>query len=209
MILTCKRNRKEEICNSALGIIAYVKSFRGICDAELVDNKAYIERKHKLRPDLNDILLRESIIASQDTLRNKQQEKIRKSDKLTNMMLAILTTVLSVIGILQITEITYGKSDISVFYIFLSWVVLTQPLICLISLGLISFFFAERWGIVSFKPRPNLYRVIVTQDQRPMERALNMLGLIIAVVTILLIAYMDEIVASFLLLLNHFSICSP
>ena len=93
----------SKVYSSALGILAYAKSFREISRVSLQNgNNAGVP--DNLNPELNERLVEESIRASQDTLRNTTQERIRKSDVARNITISAIGFLLPIVGLLQLVN---------------------------------------------------------------------------------------------------------
>jgi hypothetical protein len=106
MVLNYKRSMREEVFASALGILAYLKSFYKISATELrqSENSDFI-KFHGLSPRLSDNLLAQSITAGQIVIRNEIQEKIRMSEKLQSILISTLGLMFGAIAILQLNAV--------------------------------------------------------------------------------------------------------
>jgi len=94
-ILDFKRQRKDEIYCSSLGLLSYAKSLK-LISTKLGDNSAII-------PDINDDLLKESIIAGQTATNNSVQDSIRRSDITRNTLIGTIGLFLSFTSLVKLT----------------------------------------------------------------------------------------------------------
>ncbi len=97
-VLRFKRIKKENVHESALGILAYIKSFKNICKKDLKEDC------EKLNPTLDDNLLEQSIKASQDTIKREAQENIKNSERIRNIMFGFLGVFFSLISVLNLVR---------------------------------------------------------------------------------------------------------
>ena len=144
-VLQYKRSRKEEIFSSALGTLAYIKSFRKISEDELGNDPQYLKNNQTIMPVLNDEYLKDSILASQGALRNTIQDRIRELDVIRNTLIGIIGSLLALVGLIKLTSIQFEANDTSKVLIFMGKAlthtpIITLSLLCAILLVILMFF---------------------------------------------------------------------
>lgn len=121
-IIQYKRNQNTDEIFDALGILAYAKSFRSICRAELDD------REFEQFPGYFDDNMEQSIGGIQSRLLKDASDKQIKSDSFRNVLLGVVGITISLATTIGITDFKIEAEPHSVIRILANIVIKETPL---------------------------------------------------------------------------------
>jgi hypothetical protein len=179
-VLEFKRRREEEIYSSSLGVLAYAKAFERISNQQISASGAVPK---EIGPQLFQDLLQESILASQAALRNTVQEGIRQSDTYRNTVISVLTILLALVGLLQISSPHPDLVSPNANLIWLGNMLLRYPLRSAVAVGIFVMFILHLLNVIDierWKPVRGVMRIVQTFGKRKAGCALIAGGIAIA-----------------------------
>ncbi|MHB8783397.1 MAG: hypothetical protein ACYDAX_08285 [Desulfobacteria bacterium] len=130
-VLRYKRAKTETVFSSARGTLAYIRSFKDIYEKEVPAEGSNAESRPKLFPEMNDELMRESIMSSQMAVRNSNEERAMEQEKVRNIILGTIGIVVSILGLLQLTDFRINENELHWLLSFAAKLFLTSPLIAI------------------------------------------------------------------------------
>ncbi len=155
----------NNIRNSSLGILSYIKSFRKICE---------YNKGKKLQPEWNIDYLESSILAAQESQRNILQVKIRAADLSRNIFIGLFGIIFSFVGLGSLMgtftkDDTFKKIKPHDFYTETISFILQNPIWVLITILFMVFLIFTQVNIVNIKNHAwyrNLVRISLLFKQK-------------------------------------------
>jgi len=145
-VLEYKRRKDVAVYGASLGVLAYAEAFERACNERL--NEQITDGSYKVQPIIFKELLEKSITASQWTLNQQTQEGIRQSDTYRNTLISVLTVLLALVGLLQISGPHNNLAKPSETLIWLGNTLLCNPLTSAVFVALIVSLVLHGIGVI-------------------------------------------------------------
>lgn len=155
-----KRLHKNEDYCDALGVLSYTNKFRQICIKDVG-----LAHADDLKPALEiDDMLR-SINASHEKLKLQIEDKIRQSENLRNLMVAIIGVVISFVGLLSLSG-QFESTSVAPYLTMTANFALGQPIVLIAIVTSIVFTYDKGRRVANWHNLQSMQRLFQALDKR-------------------------------------------
>lgn len=161
-IIHYKRHPEKKVFFNSLGVLAYAKTFRQICEKQLPDGA--FDRF----PDYYDANMEQSIEGIQSKIQNTLTQRQVRSDAIRNAIIGFAGLIISLAAITSLVENKPALDPHPILLVLTKFVINETPFIIPIIAGLVYIYFVVREHVL---PEDNklyrgILRIMLTQKRR-------------------------------------------